>query len=349
MSAPPIENIYYLLCYAYGTLDDIALAPTGSELGTRIENLFAHVLIHATERLLRRGLAMRYLDVTEDLRGVRGKIRMGDTASRALMRRSLLSCEHAELSADILENRILKSAIHALRHEPRIDPAYRRKLAEASRLLHEVTDVPLAGVSFGDLSIHLPRRDYALALAVARLLAEGALPHPSAGERQFTPFEADAQKMGLVFEDFIRGFISIERPDARLLARRTEWLATASDTDLRLLPQLERDVPVLLDGQRLIIECKYYANPFVAAYGVAKLNSSHLYQLYSYLMNDRPEARGLLLYAAVDQPVDAEFVLGGRHLQVRTLNLNQPWQRVHEELLGVLARSRSEVQAGASC
>lgn len=340
--AVPVENIYYLLCYAYGHADDLALAPRGKDLGGRTENLFAHVLLATTQRLLQRGIAKRYLEESEEIRGVRGKIQIGATLSGALLRKGLLSCRFEELSADILDNQILKSACALLSRHPGVSNQYRSRLAELCRLLGEVSDTPLHQIDFGALKSRTPRLDYSLGLAVAQLLATGALPRPEGDDRAFTRFEADPQKMGAVFEQFIRGFIEVECPGSRLLPRGAKWDARGSETDLRLLPALERDVPIVINGQRIIIECKFYEQPLATnRFGSAKIRADHLAQLFAYLTNDLPETEGLLLYAATDIPLRARFELAGRHVAVRTLNLNQSWPTVHDELLGILGTQQS--------
>ena len=56
MTAIPIQNIYYLLCYAWDLLEEADELAVGIEDLPRVEDLLARLLINGTRRLLRRGL-----------------------------------------------------------------------------------------------------------------------------------------------------------------------------------------------------------------------------------------------------------------------------------------------------
>ena len=67
----PIENIYYLLCYAWNKLDEKDTCKCFIDDKTELLDLFAKVLINATKMLLKRGIDKSYIDHTEVI--VRGK------------------------------------------------------------------------------------------------------------------------------------------------------------------------------------------------------------------------------------------------------------------------------------
>ena len=115
MSRIPIRNVYYLLCYAWGHMDESDVVDAASlDRFERIHDLFGMVLAEGTFRLLKRGIDRGYREVTRDLRGLRGKLEMGAMATRALRARGLTSCTYEELSHDVLHNRILRSTLQAL-------------------------------------------------------------------------------------------------------------------------------------------------------------------------------------------------------------------------------------------
>lgn len=59
--AIPLENVYYLLCYAWNRLDARDRVDVSAVPGNRIENLLAKVLIEGTAHLLRSGLDRSYV------------------------------------------------------------------------------------------------------------------------------------------------------------------------------------------------------------------------------------------------------------------------------------------------
>lgn len=332
-----IENVFYLLCYAHGRVSDLSLAPAGVDLGERMENLFAHVLTTTVRRLLRRGIARRYEEKHADLRGVRGKILLGETLARSLLRRGELACRFEELSVELPENRILRAACARLSRHPEVSAHYRSPLAELVRRLGDGAVEPLGPGAFASLPRDFLRADYALPLAIARMLAEEQLPTTTGDSSAFTPFLADAQKMGALFEEFVTGFLRLEVPEARLLGRSDRWKAEGPPHALELLPRLVRDVPYALDGRKVLVECKFYESPLVASFGgTPKLRAAHLNQLHAYLTNETPETRGVLLYAAPEAPFETSFTLGTHPVDVRCLNLNQPWREVHRDLRAIL-------------
>jgi len=52
----PIQNLYYLLCYAWNRLDEAELVNVGREDILTPQDLFAKVLIAGANRLLKKGL-----------------------------------------------------------------------------------------------------------------------------------------------------------------------------------------------------------------------------------------------------------------------------------------------------
>ena len=63
----PIENIYFLLCYAWNNLDEKDRVNVSIDDKTELLDLFAKVLINATKMLLKRGIDKNYIDYTEEL------------------------------------------------------------------------------------------------------------------------------------------------------------------------------------------------------------------------------------------------------------------------------------------
>ena len=45
----------------------------------------------------------------------------------------------------------------------------------------------------------------------------------------------------------------------------------------------------------------------------------------------------MLLYPTVDSPLSADYTHKGHEISIRTINLNQPWQGIHNDLLALVA------------
>jgi 5-methylcytosine-specific restriction enzyme subunit McrC len=109
----PIENIYYLYCYAWNRFEEAQSIQLGAGKSPDLPNLLGRVLLHGTRMLLRRGLDRNYRDCMDEIATVRGRIELG--ASLRLRARSMrrLVCEFDELSHDLLHNQIIKASPHS--------------------------------------------------------------------------------------------------------------------------------------------------------------------------------------------------------------------------------------------
>lgn len=339
--AIPVENVYYLLCYAWDRLDARGQVDVSAIPGNRVENLLAKVLCDGVSQLLRTGLDRGYFAVEQDSRVLRGKLLMSETVKRTLLPRGRVACAHDELTVDVPHNRVIKAAMGSLLRLPTVDQGLRSQLRAHCQRLAEVTDVELNRRTFRGVQLHSNVARYAFLINVCSLVERSFLPDPKGGERHFHPFTANAQEMGLLFEAFVRNFCRREVPDVEVSAPHISWDATAErEADLGWLPAMRTDVMLSTSSRRVIVETKYYATPYQQRFGTRKLLSAHLYQLLTYLTHSAASAghpvEGLLLYASGGDRVSVDYSLGAFPVSVRTLTLAQPWQSLHDELRGVM-------------
>jgi 5-methylcytosine-specific restriction endonuclease McrBC regulatory subunit McrC len=88
MSEPaviPIQNLYYLLCYAWDRLDQSHVIDVSAFDCPTPVDLFASLLIKGTEHLQRRGLNMGYQFQDAEIASIRGKIDILKTERRLLL------------------------------------------------------------------------------------------------------------------------------------------------------------------------------------------------------------------------------------------------------------------------
>lgn len=88
----PIENLYYLLCYAWDVTDQLNKVKVDGEHSHSLENLLASVLTNACERLLRRGLVQEYLFREQEVDGIRGKLNLAETLKSHRYRQGKTIC-----------------------------------------------------------------------------------------------------------------------------------------------------------------------------------------------------------------------------------------------------------------
>jgi 5-methylcytosine-specific restriction enzyme subunit McrC len=103
----PIQNLYYLLLYAWdhvGERDEVSVHHEGF---THLQDLFAHVLADTAARLLARGLDRQYREVDDVISGIRGKLDLGATLARNHLANARTHCRFSDLQYDVLHNQII--------------------------------------------------------------------------------------------------------------------------------------------------------------------------------------------------------------------------------------------------
>src|SRR5262249_44905902 len=105
----PVENLYYMFCYAWGRFYEGKSLYTGATISSSVTNLLAKVLGNGVERLLRKGLDRGYVERSEELARLRGRIVVSESVGRNLFASARACCSYDELSYDVLHNRILKT------------------------------------------------------------------------------------------------------------------------------------------------------------------------------------------------------------------------------------------------
>ncbi|MFO7725341.1 MAG: hypothetical protein R6V45_07310 [Oceanipulchritudo sp.] len=92
---------------------------------------------------------------------------------------------------------------------------------------------------------------------------------------------------------------------------------------------------------KLIIDCKFYKEAFQQVHNTQKIHSQHLYQLYAYVRNQAivpgwENGKGMLLYPSAGQSFDESVSISGHSFRVASINLNQDWNGIAEDLLTLL-------------
>ncbi len=339
----PVRNIYYLLCYAWDHVGQGETVDVGAEKFGGLVDLFAKVLNEGVARLLSRGLDRDYLTIHEDIRGLKGKLDLATTMKRNLLLNCKTHCAFDELSYDVPQNRILKATLHGLTLVATLDPVERRRTERLYRKLDAVSDVRLDASLFRTVRIHRNNRFYSFLLHLSRIIHENLLVNEEEGTAQFRDFREDEQKMGLVFQQFVKTFCERET-DYRVSAPKIDWFgAEGSETDLRHLPSMQTDIVLRSPERTIIVDTKFYGSPLDTRFGGERANSSHLYQIFAYVTNwaaeassHDPEPEGWLLYAAVDGDFDYRFELVRRRIRTCSINLSRGWKEIETNLRKLL-------------
>ena len=283
----PVQNLYFLLLYAWNRVPEGQTINVAGISSPELPNLIAKVLLEGIRNLLRRGLDRSYVETDEDLTRPRGRMRISETLSRALISRIQIACTTDELSRDVLHNRILKTTLERLLKTADVDAALRDGIFAILSGLADIRSIPLTAREFGRVQLHGNNAAYAFLLRVCALAYEALLPEPGSGRFRFRDVLADPQAMGLIFQDFVRNFFRLEQNRFSVKGDQVRW-----DVDIgvgfghHLLPVMYTDTS-LFDGTRtIIVECKWTPHTLQTGRGGKKtLNEEHLRQLHTYMVH----------------------------------------------------------------
>ena len=341
----PIQNLFYLLCYAWNRLPEQAelLAVEATSFHRPLE-LLAHVLLTGARRLLRQGLPVAYTEREAELPELRGRVLLAPSLARNLLRRGRAVCTYDELGPETGGTQLLLGALQQLSGTPALPAALRQELRlTARRFPAGLVPLPLAAASLRAVHRQRPTGLPAFLLNVCELIYRSALPAPEAtGRPRFRDFRRDEPLMARLFEQFVRNFYRLEQRRFRVLSETIRWqAATGSAEALALLPAMITDTSLEAPDRKIILDTKYYAAALRPRYDQQKLISPHLYQLYAYLQNQPlapgQQLEGILLYPAATQVVDVRYTLGGHPVRIVTIDLAQPWEQIAAALLGLVA------------
>ncbi len=343
----PIENIYYLLCYAWDKLAERDLVSVESIPSTNLVNLFARVLINGTRMLLKRGLDRGYEHQEEWTSRLRGRIGFAEVACGRTHLSGKLPCRFDEMTHNVLHNRILKSTIALLINTDSIDRENADTLSGLLRHLPDIEPIKLNGRIFSEVRLNRNNRFYAFLMCICEIVYRNLLISEKTGKHIFREFVRDEDQMPHVFEAFVRNFYRIHATDKYKKIGREQiyWqLKPLKKGSISWLPKMETDVTLTSNNRKVIVECKYTADIFQHHFDSESFHSKHMYQVFSYVRNlpqtildEYKDVSVFLLYPTLTEDHSHWFEdPSGCHVGIHTINLARPWPQIHDDLLALV-------------
>ena len=332
----PIRNIYYMLSYAFQVLSEQGYKNIETEQIDNVAELCTAILSKGVSMQLKRGLGREYIEKTESLSSLRGRIEISESIkTRSLLKRQLV-CSYDDFSENSYMNRIIKTTMELLLHA---DIAKARK-KELRKLLVFFGDVDLLDLHSINWKIQYNRNNqtYRMLISICYLVVKGLLQTNTDGSTRLMDF-LDEQRMCRLYEKFILEYYRKEFPQLSASASQIPWVL--DDGIGEMLPVMQTDIMLSHGCKVLIIDAKYYSHTTQAQYDVRTLHSGNLYQIFTYVKNKEAglggtphEVSGMLLYARTDEAVQPSntYKMSGNKISVRTLDLNCEFTEIAEQL-----------------
>lgn len=338
-----IKNIYYMLSYAFTTLEKDVYESVAAEDFDNLHNLFAAILSKGIGKQLKQGLYREYVNKTETMSVVHGKIDIPSTISNRLSRERLVTCQYDELSENNLLNQILKTTVMILLRHARVDEEYKAELKKEMLFFSNVATINPISIHWSSIRFQRSNISYRMLVSLCQLVLEGMLMTTESGEWQLASF-LDEQRMSKLYERFILEYYAKECPQVKATASQIPW--ALDDGIGTMLPAMQSDIMLTQDRRVLIIDAKYYTHTTQTQYDTHTIHSHNLYQIFTYVKNKDMEfegypheVSGMLLYARTDELIQPDNIyhMSGNKISVRTLNLNREFSEIADTLNRIVA------------
>ncbi len=332
----PIQNIYYMLTYAFRVLNEQGYKKIATEQFSNTADLMASILEKGLISQVKRGLGKEYIPRTEALSSLRGKIDIAESIKTQALLKKQLVCTYDEFSVNGKMNRIIKSTVLLLL---KTDISKERK-KQLKKLLVYFADVEVIDLYSVDWHMHYVRNNqtYRMLISICYLIVKGLLQTNAEGTVKLMTY-LDEQRMCRLYEKFILKYYKKEFPMLTVAASQIHW--QLDDNIDFMLPMMKSDIMLSYGEKVLIIDAKYYAHTMQTQYDTRTLHSGNLYQIFTYVKNKETEmamepheVAGMLLYAKTDEEIlpDCTYRMSGNKISVKTLDLDCDFHQIANQL-----------------
>jgi len=332
----PIQNIYYMLSYAFQVLNEQGYKSLATEQFGNAAELCAAILAKGISAQLKRGLRREYLLRNEPMSTIRGKIDISESLKTQSLLKKQMVCSYDDFSVNSHMNRIIKSTVELLL---KADIAKNRK-KELRKLLVYFSEVETVDLYTVDWHLQYNRNNqtYRMLISICYLVVKGLLQSQADGTKKLMDF-FDEQRMCRLYEKFILEYYRKHYPEIKANPSQIPWQLDDGVSDM--LPVMQTDIMLSHKDRVLIIDAKYYGHTTQQQFGVNTLHSNNLYQIFTYVKNKEHEmagsphtVSGMLLYARTDEAVlpNNEYRMSGNSISVRTLDLGCDFAGVAAQL-----------------
>lgn len=333
-----ISNIYYMLSYVYQNLRQDNYINIESESFENVLDLLAVILAKGITKQLKQGLSRNYIEESDALSTLRGKINLRESMYLDMRNSRRISCTYDEFSANHIMNRILKTAAWYLICSNDVKSENKEVLKRAFMLhMHEISILQPSEINWRSLHYHRNNLSYKMLMNICFFVLHDLLLTTKDGKYKLAQYFDDRQ-MSALYEKFILAYYANEHSCYKPGSPSIAWDV---DGDSRHLPSMYTDIVLTMDGGRkkLIIDAKYHGKVMQSQYeGSAKFKSENLYQMFTYVKNEDKDqsgkVHGILLYAKPtgETVLQKDYIMGGNRIGVRTLDLSMDFRHIRNQL-----------------
>lgn len=337
-----IQNIYYMLAYAFQILRSESYEKIGSEEFENTADLLSAIITKGIAIQLKRGLGKQYNPISESLSTLRGKIDISSSIKTQTILKKQLICCYDEFSINTKHNQIIKTTVYILLKSSEVPKNRKRELKKLMVYFLNVDTLNPYTICW-NMCFNRNNQSYEMLMNICYLVIKGLLQKDDQGDIKLQKF-LDKQRMSRLYEKFILEYYKKHFPELKPCSKEIKWDATGDEVLLSMLPAMQSDITLTNGEKTLIIDAKYYTKIMATSqFGDKKTFHSHnLYQIFTYVknrdVNKTGNVSGILLYAKTGEEIspNGKFNMGGNNIYVSNLDLNGDFFSISQQLREVL-------------
>ena len=193
----PIQNVYYMLSYAFQVLNEQGYKNIATEKFNNTAELMAAILAKGIAIQIKRGLGKEYIPQTEAMSSLKGKLDITESIKTQTMLKKQMICSYDEFSVNGMMNRIIKSTVELLLKSD-ISKQRKKELRKLMVYWGDVETVDLYSVNW-NMRFDRNNQTYRLLISICYLVVKGLLQTNSDGTTKLMDF-LDEQRMCRLYE-----------------------------------------------------------------------------------------------------------------------------------------------------
>ena len=347
----PIKNIYFMLCYAWDVLnvkDDVLV---DEENFKDAYDLLARIFTYGVGKLIKSGFYKSYINKQESLSTLKGRIKINESLKSLTLINKRYICDFDDYSSNNVFNQIIKYTMNSIIKNPSINLKTKDMIKKQLLFFTNIDEIAPSKINRNKIFFNRNNTIYKMLIHVAILLYDNAMVNEDAGNIASKDFFREEQ-MQKVFELFLLNFykVNLDNSIYKVHAPKINWHIEESavetwngifDVETTLT---DRRTDIVIENKKLktqfIIDAKYYEHTFINAYmndKESRIRTSHLNQVRGYVLDSdfNGEKYGALIYPMTKDDIKQGklFPIKGSNIIVKTINLNDKWQNIENDLL----------------
>lgn len=328
-----------MLSYVYMDLKQDNYKKVEKESFHHADDLFARILYIGIVKLLKHGLCKEYIQHSDNLFVLKGKINVVETMKKRTSNPLVISCDFDELSENNTLNKILKTTIIYLFRSKQVSAEQKYSLKSLIPYFNDIDILEINNISWGNIIIQRSCSSYKMLINICYFVLNKYI--LSTEEGAYDAYSFNNVQLCKLYEKFILNFYKVERNDLITTSEYVSWtLDNGLSPMIDFLPYMKTDITLKKANtdKILIIDAKFYSHMYQQNFEKKTVFSHNLYQVFTYVKNmdknNSGNVAGLLLYAKTDNeetPI-TDAVITGNRIMVNSLDLNADFITIKSQL-----------------